>query len=67
MSDVRIVLTRNGQLWFWEFTAQGAQHVARQGSETAEGAAEAAESFRRQLDLAAHFRKMKAARAKQAG
>ena len=65
-NGVRIVLDRGEGRWHWTMTRKREQHVGQRWAETPALAAEKAESYRRQLDLAAHFRKMKAERAKRA-
>ena len=62
--DVRVVLERRGGKWFWKMTCAGEEHVGQRSEPTIDLAAIAADTFRRQLELAEHFRKMKAERSK---
>jgi hypothetical protein len=54
---VRITLHRRDDYWRWTLTAKGSQHVGSQREDTAGPAAEAAETYRRQLDLAENTKK----------
>ena len=57
MTDVRIVLERHGSLWHWTMTCGGNEHIGQSAEQTAGVAAEAAENYRRQLELHAYFKK----------
>ena len=56
-NGVRIVLDRHeGGRWLWTLTVRGEQHTSNRSEQTAELAAQAAETFRNHLYLVRDFK-----------
>ena len=64
MSDIQVILNRENGRWTWRLMRAGTVHDGPRPEDSAELAALEADTFRRQLELADSFRKMRAERAK---
>jgi len=66
MSDFTISISRRGNYFDWLLTlGDGTEHKSSRAEPTIIHAADAADIFRRQLDLKRHFKQQKAARQAQ--
>lgn len=58
----RVTIDRRGSVFYWELTMQGERYGAPRGEPTIALAAEAADNYRRQIELSWHFKKQREAR-----
>jgi hypothetical protein len=64
MSGISISLNRENGRWTWRLMMAGTVHDGPRSEDSCEMAAIAADTYRRQLELAEHFPRMKAERSK---
>jgi hypothetical protein len=55
----RVIIERQGNSFYWEFTLLGERYNAPRGEPTIALAAEAADNYRRQIELGWHFKKQR--------